>query len=176
MKKKDEETETVKPSENQNETSSKPAQNQDETSRFGAGTMSMSLSMSLSNKSKSKSLEKEGVGEKTFTRIVEAWNGIGLAEVRTLSKSRKDKIRLRVKELGADKIVEAIERIPNSKFLMGENRQGWRCSFDWLFTNDSNIVKVLEGNYEDSVASKIEQLGNPFMKLGVEEMLKGELK
>ena len=174
--KKEESTEVVKPTQNQLETNSKPTQNQDATSRSQVGTMSMSLSMSMSNKSMSKSLEKEGVGEETFKRIVTEWNGIGLAEVRTLSKTRKQKIRLRVKELGEDKVVEAIRQIPLSRFLMGDNKQGWQASFDWLFVNDSNLVKVLEGNYQDNAIGRINQTGNAFARLAMKKALKGEEK
>ena len=36
-----------------------------------------------------------------------------------------------------------------SKFLKGDNKRGWKASFDWLFENDKNWVKVYEGNYDN---------------------------
>lgn len=35
-----------------------------------------------------------------------------------------------------------------SEFLRGINDSGWRASFDWVFENDKNWVKVFEGNYQ----------------------------
>ena len=36
-----------------------------------------------------------------------------------------------------------------SHFLRGDNKRGWKASFDWLFENDKNWVKVYEGNYDN---------------------------
>jgi len=41
------------------------------------------------------------------------------------------------------------EKAQASKFLRGDNRTGWRASFDWIFENPENWVKVLEGNYDN---------------------------
>lgn len=35
-----------------------------------------------------------------------------------------------------------------SSFLKGKNDRNWRASFDWLL-KDSNMAKVLDGNYDD---------------------------
>ena len=40
------------------------------------------------------------------------------------------------------------EKMMQSKFLRGDNKRGWKASFDWLFENDKNWVKVYEGNYD----------------------------
>lgn len=162
-------------SQNQNETKSKSNQNQKQIKNKSNENQKTSSDLSYSNSysnSNSNILEKEGVGGKNFLEkpknseiekaVVDEWNKVGLARVKTLSKTRKDKIRLRVQELGLERVVEAIRRVPRSRFLMGDNKQHWTCSFDWLFTNDSNIVKVLEGNYEDhdvGVATS-----NPFLR------------
>lgn len=106
--------------------------------------------------------------------VVEEWNKIGLASVQSLSKTRKAKIRLRVQEQGLERVVEALRRVPQSRFLMGDNKQGWKCSFDWIFSNDSNIVKVLEGNYEDNNAGKVET-SNPFLRSLLNDRRKEEI-
>ena len=36
-----------------------------------------------------------------------------------------------------------------SSFLKGDNDRGWKASFDWIFENNKNWVKVFEGNYGD---------------------------
>jgi len=37
-----------------------------------------------------------------------------------------------------------------SGFLKGQNSRGWQANFDWLI-NESNMVKVLEGNYNSDM-------------------------
>lgn len=32
-------------------------------------------------------------------------------------------------------------------FCRGENDRGWQVGFDFLIENDSNLLKILEGNY-----------------------------
>ena len=40
------------------------------------------------------------------------------------------------------------EKAEASSFLKGANGRDWSANFDWLI-KDSNMVKVLEGNYDD---------------------------
>ena len=47
-------------------------------------------------------------------------------------------------------IEELFLKIQTSPFLIGNNQRGWRASFDWVFSNGKNWVKVLEGNYDDN--------------------------
>jgi len=67
----------------------------------------------------------------------------------SMSTSRKTKIKLRIKDFSLAEIKEAIEKIKYSSFLQGKNGSNWRITFDWLITNDSNILKILEDNYTD---------------------------
>ena len=46
---------------------------------------------------------------------------------------------------------EILVKIQESNFLKGDNKLGWRASFDWLFENGKNWVKVYEGNYRNIV-------------------------
>lgn len=109
-----------------------------------------------------KDLEDRGMGKETFTNddleiIKDEWNEVAkndLSKITVLSKTRKDKLKLRLKEYGKDLIIDAIKKIPKSKFLLGDNKQGWKCSFDWLIENDKNILKVYEGNYESKEKKK----------------------
>ena len=37
----------------------------------------------------------------------------------------------------------------SSDFLKGGNKNGWMASFDWVFDNGNNWLKVVEGNYDN---------------------------
>ena len=95
-----------------------------------------------------------------YDRIRDLWNETckGFNNVHTLSKSRKAKICVRVTEMGGvEKAMETIEKlfrkVSESKFLNGDNDRSWKASFDWLFENDKNWVKVMEGNYDNRESS-----------------------
>ena len=75
-------------------------------------------------------------------------------KIQALSESRKEKIKLRVAEMGgwaeAEKILpECFKKINESEFCNGENDNKWVATFDWFFTNDKNWIKVSEGNYDN---------------------------
>ncbi len=75
-------------------------------------------------------------------------------KIQAISESRKEKIKLRVAEMGgwaeAEKILpECFKKINASEFCNGENDQKWVATFDWFFTNDKNWIKVAEGNYDN---------------------------
>ena len=75
-------------------------------------------------------------------------------KIQAVSESRKEKIKLRVAEMGgwaeAEKILpECFKKINESEFCNGENDNKWVATFDWFFTNDKNWIKVSEGNYDN---------------------------
>ncbi len=73
----------------------------------------------------------------------------GLPKVQKLTQARRDKIRARLKdEPDLATWAEVFKKIAASSFCNGDNRQGWKASFDWITTNGTNYVKVLEGNYD----------------------------
>jgi len=91
--------------------------------------------------------EKESV---PFSSIQETFNQICISfpSIKTLSNGRKDKIRVRWKEIKTMDVFEQICRnMEESDFLKGKNDRKWKASFDWLLENDNNWVKVIEGNY-----------------------------
>ncbi len=80
--------------------------------------------------------------------LVRFWNENkgGLPEIKTFTKTRKAKLTTRLKE-NPNFLVElksALIKARASKFLLS-----WRPSVDWFLENDNNIVKVLEGKYEN---------------------------
>lgn len=65
-----------------------------------------------------------------------------------INDKRKRAINNLLKEYSLEEMLQAIGKIRTSNFLQGNNKTGWQISFDW-FTNKSNFLKVLEGNYDD---------------------------
>lgn len=96
--------------------------------------------------------EKEFVD---YYGIRQLWNDTmkrGVPKVKNITQARKDKMRLRVKEMGgvgqAGSILkECFDKINASDFCNGST--GWIATFDWFFSNASNWMKVAEGNYDN---------------------------
>ncbi|MEZ7716383.1 helix-turn-helix domain-containing protein [Leptotrichia wadei] len=65
-----------------------------------------------------------------------------------ITNNRKRAINNLLKEYSLEEMLKAMRKIRTSNFLQGNNKTGWQISFDW-FTNKSNFLKVLEGNYDD---------------------------
>ena len=101
--------------------------------------------------------------------IISAWNelsDIGIKPVRSISSGskRNDMLRARVREHGADTVIEAINRIRDSDFLQGKGSRGWVITFDW-FLLPSNFQKVLEGNYDNSTHNPTDKLSQKFEEM-----------
>jgi len=99
-------------------------------------------------------------------RIIETWNQCGAVEVKTLSTTSKryQMLKARIKEYGVDQVLEAVEMIKGSPFLLGQNKNGWTISFDW-FVKPNNFPKVSEGYYLACNQGKADS--------GYNQMLKG---
>ena len=68
-----------------------------------------------------------------------------------ITDKRKRAINNLLKEYSLEEMLKAMGKIRTSNFLQGNNKTGWQISFDW-FTNKSNFLKVLEGNYDDKAS------------------------
>jgi hypothetical protein len=93
--------------------------------------------------------------------------------VMQLTEARNRKIRMRLAEMDGDmaRLELVFNTMERSKFLCGDNRQGWSATFDWIFDNAQNWVKVLEGNYKDKTniqnnANRFESLQTSFTAEG----------
>ena len=73
-----------------------------------------------------------------------------IPKIQTMSESRRQKVKAIVKEFGKESIMKVFEHVRNSDFLMGHNKSGWHCDFDWIFKKN-NYIKILEGNYDNGV-------------------------
>lgn len=106
---------------------------------------------------------KEKKTEYPYQDIVRLWNDtcLALPKVRQLNDNRRNKIRCRLTECGAETTEQMIEwaqelfsACQSSDFLRGDNKSHWQATFDWVFENSTNWVKVSEGNYANNRGSK----------------------
>ena len=79
-------------------------------------------------------------------QVAEAWNSLNLSCIKSINNTRLKLLNSRIKEVGIEVVIEAINNISKSSFLKGQNDRGWIISFDWL-VKPNNFQKVLEGNY-----------------------------
>lgn len=94
-----------------------------------------------------------------FDKIINLYHSIckSYPRIIKLSDARKRKIAIRFKDemKGDFKLLESLfVKMEESKFLRGDNQKGWKATFDWLFANDKNWVKVAEGNYDNRENNK----------------------
>ena len=99
------------------------------------------------------------VGQETIATPIDAvvkwWNELGeVPRVEKITPKRVTKIKCRIKDGMAESLSEIGKQIKGSKFLLGRTSK-WTITFDWLIENDTNWVKVLEGNYSDETKKKI---------------------
>lgn len=95
---------------------------------------------------------------------------LGLSKIMKLSSKRKTKLLSRLKEIGFDDFMKAIDKIRESSFLKGKNERGWKVNFDWLIENDTNILKILEDKYKDGLDEKMlrdREIEEAFRDVGV---------
>jgi len=102
--------------------------------------------------------EKERKENIDYQGIVRLWNDTcrSLPKVLKLNDNRRSKIKVRVAEFGcktpddlAAFLGSLFLRCEQSDFLCGGNKSEWTATFDWLFENSTNWVKVSEGNYDN---------------------------
>lgn len=120
------------------------------------------------NKKKNQDAEasrpKSSADSPDYDFVMDLWNETmtKVPKVRSLTSARKDKIRLRIKEMGgAEKAKELLavcfKKIEESDFCNGTSGK-WTATFDWFFDNEKNWLKVYEGNYDNrKPQSRIQQ-------------------
>jgi len=83
-------------------------------------------------------------------QAVDGWNKLakshGLASVQRLTEGRKTHLRARLAEVGIEGFLQAIERVPESAFLLGDNDRGWKADFDFVIRAEP-FHKLREGAY-----------------------------
>lgn len=160
--------------------------NEKTNQQYTTGTPTSNRQVSIETSSKVKySKEKKSIVKKNiypYQDIVALWNeicGVSLPQVKSLNDSRRQKIKSRIDEFECksnedclNKVKEIFERIQSSDFLCGENSSGWTATFDWVFDNSKNWIKVIEGNYDNNRSAKNTQQNIlPGVALGVGEYI-----
>lgn len=85
-----------------------------------------------------------------YQEIISMYNDtcVSFPKVSKLSEKRKKAIKARLNTYTVDDFKKLFEMAESSSFLKGQNNRNWMASFDWLIC-DSNMAKVLDGNYQD---------------------------
>lgn len=100
--------------------------------------------------------ESRKKGSIDYLAIVNAYKEIcvSLPQVRNLSDARKKAINARVRSgYTLDDFIKLFKKAQASDFLKGKNDRNWTATFDWLL-KDSNMAKVLDGNYDNRTSGK----------------------
>lgn len=120
-------------------------------------TVTQSNAPRIRIENKNKNIFNNLSNDKLFVPLLQKWNELPdtISKISTLKKDtqRYKMLSQRVSEYGADKVLEAIEKIKQSSFLQGKNNRGWTITFEW-FVRPNNFIKVLEGNYTDKKIQK----------------------
>lgn len=115
------------------------------------------------NKENNNIEDKSSIGKaQNWNFYLDNWNdafsGSTISKINKMTNSRKQHLRLRLKDRESNQTPEEvysiiIDKIKASRFLNGENDRGWTCDFDWIL-KPANWQKVLEGNYDNRGSSK----------------------
>ncbi|RKI42433.1 hypothetical protein D7V86_05985 [bacterium D16-51] len=111
--------------------------------------------------------------------VVDLYNSIciSLPRVTKLSEARKKAIHARYSQYSIGDFKKLFEMAEESSFLKGGGNRNWVANFDWLM-RDSNMAKVLDGNYADREAERNKsrmQDGKPYQQFSQRECNKDEL-
>lgn len=112
--------------------------------------------------------EREAIN---YERVINAYNDtcVSFPKLRTLSDNRKKAIKARLHSgFTYEDLEQAFKMTENSSFLKGKNDRNWSATFDWII-KDSNLTKILEGNYTDKPGKNPEKqnaqdVSNPFLR------------
>lgn len=89
-------------------------------------------------------------------RLIEKWNSLNLSTKLTkitVGTNRYKMLRARIKNYSEEEILNAVDEVRKSKFLIGQATD-FEITFDW-FIKPNNFLKVLEGNYRDKEGDKV---------------------
>ncbi|HRL16351.1 MAG TPA: hypothetical protein PK780_08180, partial [Prevotella sp.] len=76
-----------------------------------------------------------------------------------MTENRKVMVKARVRQCKGDvkTLYRVIDIAMASDFMNGNNKHGWLGKFDWIFGNEQNFAKVLEGNFNNEPATSQQQ-------------------
>lgn len=76
-----------------------------------------------------------------------------------MTENRKVMFKARLRQCKGDvkTLYRAIDIAMASDFMNGNNKKGWVSKFDWIFGNEQNFAKVLEGNFNNTEPAASQQ-------------------
>lgn len=87
---------------------------------------------------------------KDVQAVVDAWNTLGIQNIKKVPPSTTktgQMLRSRIHEYGIGSVLEAVDIVRRSDFLMGRSSD-FMITLDW-FVRPNNFPKVVNGNYEN---------------------------
>ena len=89
-----------------------------------------------------------------YQQIADEYNSIckSFPKLTALSDARKKAIKARLKIYSLDDFKLMFQKAEASDFLKGNNNRNWSATFDWMI-KDTNMVKILDGNYDNKGAT-----------------------
>ena len=104
------------------------------------------------------------VGDKQIVtdELLKYWNsameGRVISKLKQITEKRAKFIKIRLSNFTPEDLFKVIDKAAISDFLNGRiGTRGWIANFDWIFGNESNFIKVLEGRYDNVSPSYTEQ-------------------
>ena len=83
-------------------------------------------------------------------QVFEAWQSLGIQKLRKVPDSSTNAgkmLRARIKEYGIGSVLEAVEIVRASDFLMGRVKD-FQITFDW-FVRPNNFLNIVNGKYDN---------------------------
>ena len=107
--------------------------------------------------SKSQKIDYAGIKE-YWNRKHEETKSV-MPPITLMTENRKVMVKARLRQCNGDvKILyRAIDIAMASDFMNGNNKKGWVSKFDWIFGNEQNFAKVLEGNFNNTEPAASQQ-------------------
>ena len=100
-----------------------------------------------------------------YAAVKEYWNrkhdetGSAMPRITLMTDNRKVMVKARLRQCKGDvkTLYRVIDIAMASDFMNGNNKHGWLGKFDWIFGNEQNFTKVLEGNFNNSEPAASQQ-------------------
>lgn len=83
-------------------------------------------------------------------QVFDAWQSLGIQRLRKIpdaTTSTGKMLRARIKDYGIGSVLEAVEIVRNSDFLMGKVKD-FQITFDW-FVRPNNFLNIVNGKYDN---------------------------
>lgn len=96
-----------------------------------------------------------------YAAVKEYWNRkhdetkSAMPPITLMTENRKVMVKARARQCKGDvkTLYRVIDIAMASDFMNGNNKHGWLGKFDWIFGNEQNFAKVLEGNFNNEPAT-----------------------